>query len=113
MIALNATYGYSNDSWESEVAHFAGSAVLAGVVTGIADHYEIKHRAGTGFLVSAGGGMMGEIFASNGFSWLDFGSEVLGAGLGSVVTDRYILKRMVYETPKEGLVVGLRARIRF
>jgi len=67
---------------------------MAGTVTAIADHYGVKHRALAGFCFSKTVGVLGETMGSQ-FSWLDMASNIAGAGIGAIITDRYILAPVV------------------
>lgn len=94
LLLLSATGSLAYDGWSSELPHFAGSAVISGASTAIADYYSLEHRALIGFSVGAAVGVLGETIG-NSFSWLDLASDLLGAGVGAFVTDRFILSPVI------------------
>lgn len=84
---------------ESELSHVASGAVISGGVTAIANWYWPEHRALIGFTVGASAGFIGEAvqdLAGNGkFSLMDAVSTVIGAAIGTLITDRFILMPVV------------------
>ena len=106
IILMNASRARAYDGWDSELSHVAGSAVIAGAVTAISSHYDPPNRAWWGFAVSVTVGFLGET-TSGSFSWLDVGSDFVGAAMGAFVTDKYILKPVVIKTPEKETYVGL------
>lgn len=86
----------ANDSFNSEMSHVIGNAVLASATTVVVDKYwpEIKTPARTGFMVSAGEVILAEVVQyslGNGISLLDTLSGVFGAAIGSYATDTFYI----------------------
>jgi len=101
----------ANDSFNSELSHFAGGAAMGAGFTAVADHYGSReHRGWIGFGISTGIGVVGELASRNGdFSALDAGVNALGAALGAFATDRWILAPVVLpEQHYAGLMTGYR-----
>lgn len=98
-IAVSQVSAY--DGWTSELSHVAGSAVMAGGAAAIADHYALEDRALIGFAFSTTVGLIGETSGAR-FSSLDMISNVVGAGIGAVVTDQYILTPTISTGHKAG-----------
>lgn len=84
---------------ESELSHVAEGVVISGAVTAIANRYWPEHRALIGFTVGASAGFIGEAaqdLAGNGkFSLMDAVSTAIGAAIGTLITDRFILMPVV------------------
>jgi len=85
-----------------ESAHLAAGVVIAGAATTIADKYWSEHRALIGFSVSTACGMIGEGIdrATHGekFSSMiqDVAFHTLGAVIGSLITDKFVLAPVIY-----------------
>ncbi len=85
----------ANDHINSEAGHAVFGGVVAGAVTwGVSDRWP-EHRALVGFAASATLGLLGEAASKNGFSALDAGSHALGAAIGALVTDQYLLAPVI------------------
>jgi VanZ family protein len=89
----------TNDSLGSEMSHLAGGMLMGGVATTVADYYAPEHRTFFGFAAGAAIGVIGEVIDStdpdNRFSVLDALANGVGAALGAVATDRWILVPVV------------------
>lgn len=111
MFGLLSASVQANDSFNSELSHFAGGAAIGAGFTAVADHYGYReHRGWIGFGISTGIGVVGELASRNGdFSALDAGVNALGAALGAFATDRWILAPVVLpEQHYAGLMTGYR-----
>ena len=111
MFGLLSASAQANDSFNSELSHFAGGAAMGAGFTAVADHYGYReHRGWIGFGISTGIGVVGELASRNGdFSALDAGINALGAALGAFATDRWILAPLVLpEQHYAGLMAGYR-----
>jgi hypothetical protein len=85
----------ANDNIKSEMGHAIFGGVVAGAVTwGVSDRWP-EHRALVGFAASASLGVLTEATSRNGFSALDAGSNALGAAIGALVTDEYLLAPVI------------------
>ncbi len=84
-----------------ESAHVVSGAVISGVTTAIADKYWPDHRALIGFSVGTAFGIIGEAIdrVSNGEKFSSMAQDVafntIGAVIGTLITDRYILTPVV------------------
>ena len=85
----------ANDNIKSELSHAIFGGVVAGAVTWGADNRSPEHRALIGFGASATLGVLTEAASKNGFSALDAGSNALGAAIGAMVTDQYLLAPVI------------------
>lgn len=115
MLSLLTASAGANDSFNSELSHFAGGAAMGAGFTAIADHFGYReHRGWIGFGVSTCIGVAGELLeraSDHGdFSALDAGANVLGAAVGAYGTDRWLLAPVVLP---EAHYVGLMSRYRF
>ncbi|MGY3944119.1 hypothetical protein [Aeromonas tecta] len=115
MLGLLTASAQANDSFNSELSHFAGGAAMGAGFTAIADHYGYReHRGWIGFGVSTGLGVAGELIelasGKGDFSALDAGANALGAAVGAYSTDRWFLAPVVQP---ESHYVGLVSRYRF
>lgn len=99
-ISLLPVTTHANDSFNSEISHVAGFSIMAGSFTAIADHTGYRDdRAWLGFAVTSGIGILSESVEAlrdgGPISALDIGSDLLGAAIGSYVTDRWLLAPVV------------------
>ncbi len=105
---------YANDSFNSEFSHVAGSSVMAAGFTLVADRYLASPEpAWVGFGLATSVGVVGETasWCSGGhFSWLDLGSDALGAALGAYASQRWWLRP---ESDSRNHYLGLTAGYRF
>ena len=104
----------ATESFNSEISHAAGGALLAGGITAIADYYpEYKENRGmVGFGVSTAAGVIDFVIetAVDGNAkgqLLDLASHTLGSAFGAWLTDEYILSPIVTESKTEGKYLGL------
>ena len=109
-----------NNSFSSEVSHFAGGMVAAGAMVVVSDYYwPEQNRAWLGFTVSAVAGGLAELYqysrdentAEN--ALLDAASHALGSAVGAYITDQYILSPVIRVDEGKGTFVGLRASFVF
>ena len=88
-------------NWSGESSHVALGAVVAGVATAVANKYWPEHRALIGFSFSTAIGIIGE-----GLDRLNYGEKfssmsedvafhTLGAAIGSLITDKFILMPVI------------------
>ncbi|MEG0007205.1 hypothetical protein ACW5XF_03730 [Aeromonas lusitana] len=114
MLSLLTASAGANDSFNSELSHFAGGAAMGAGFTAIADHYGYReHRGWIGFGVSTGIGIAAELVeqaSGDDFSALDAGANALGAAVGAYSTDRWWLAPVVLP---EAHYVGLVSNYRF
>lgn len=115
MLSLLTASAGANDSFNSELSHFAGGAAMGAGFTAIADHYGYReHRGWIGFGVSTGIGIAGELIerasGKGEFSALDAGANALGAAVGAYATERWWLAPVVMP---ESHYVGLVSNYRF
>ncbi|WP_409420950.1 hypothetical protein ABHF91_14400 [Pseudaeromonas sp. ZJS20] len=103
---------YANDSFNSELSHFAGGAAMAGGISLITQHYYPEQDAfWMGFGLSSLAGILGEgtQWASGGrFSVLDAGSHMAGSLLGAVTVDHFCVSPDLYRDGEH--YVGLQVR---
>ncbi|MEO8187554.1 MAG: hypothetical protein ABI580_09360 [Burkholderiaceae bacterium] len=85
----------ANDNIKSEMSHAIFGGVVAGAVTWGASYRWPEHRALVGFGAAASLGVLTEAASKNGFSALDAGSNALGAAIGALVTDEYLLAPVI------------------
>jgi hypothetical protein len=96
-----------------ESAHVVGGAVLSGAATAIADKYWPDHRALIGFSVSTACGILGEGIdrATTGekFSSMlqDVAFNAIGAAIGTIITDKFILMPVIKRDHAENAYFGL------
>ncbi|MBV7316298.1 hypothetical protein [Shewanella sp. NIFS-20-20] len=114
------TMAKGNSSFNSEISHVAGGAVMAGAVVALSDHYWPQYnRAWVGFGVSALIGTLAELnqYSRNENSieeaLLDATSHALGSAIGAYLTDQYILSPVIKPDIKQGTFVGVQASFRF
>jgi hypothetical protein len=93
--ACFATQASATDNIKSETSHAVFGALVAGAFTWGASYKWPEHRALVGFGASASFGVLTEAVAKNGFSALDAGAHALGAAIGAVVTDEYLLAPVI------------------
>ncbi len=117
VILLASSPAPANDSFNSELSHFAGNAVIASATTIVVDKYypKIQKPAKTGFIVSASEAVLGEAaerMTGGKFSLLDAAVGTVGAAAGAYLTDKwYVAPRM--ETRKGETTYGVMATHRF
>jgi hypothetical protein len=113
-LGLTAGVVEANDSFNSELSHFAGGAAMGAGFTVISDHYwSQENRGWVGFGVGAGIGVLGEavqLASGDKFSALDATANALGAAVGAYATDQWFL--MPVASPKSQYV-GLYGHYRF
>ena len=85
----------ANDNIKSEMSHAIFGGVVAGTVTWGANYRWPEHRALVGFGAAASLGVLTEATSKNGFSALDAGSNALGAAIGALATDEYLLAPVI------------------
>lgn len=112
MLSLLTASAGANDSFNSELSHFAGGAAMGAGFTAIADHYGYReHRGWIGFGVSTGIGIAGELIeratGKGDFSALDAGANALGAAVGAYGTDRWLLAPVVLPEQHYAGLMGL------
>jgi uncharacterized protein YfiM (DUF2279 family) len=96
-----------------ETAHVLGGAAIAGVATAIADKYWPEHRALIGFSFSTACGIIGEgidraQYGEKFSSMLqDVAFHTIGAAIGAVITDRYILMPVIKRDHANSTYFGL------
>lgn len=98
-----ANPAFAADAFSSEFSHVVGGALIAGASTAVAARFWPENRALIGFTVGVTYGVLGELFDIRGrttkwngkHSALDVASTAVGAGIGAVVTDRFILMPVV------------------
>jgi len=108
--ALNA-----NDSFNSEISHVIGGAVMGGGITAVVERYYPEYREDRGWVgfglssaamiafesvtVALNGNLRGQL--------LDVASHATGSALGAFVTDQYLLSPVIQNSSSEGKYVGL------
>lgn len=92
---LFASQACATDSFSSESSHVIFGTFLGGVSTWAANFVWPEHRVLIGFGFAAGVGFVEEATAKNGFSMLDASMNMLGAAIGSGLTDRFLLAPVV------------------
>ena len=101
---------------ESELSHVVEGLIISGAATAIADRYWPEHRALIGFAVGASAGFIGEFaqdWAGNGkFSLMDAVSTAIGAAIGTLITDRFILMPVVKQQSGNSYI-GVVTQLRF
>jgi len=114
--ALLLSQLHANESFNSEISHVIGGAVMAGGITAVIDSYYPEYRderAMMGFGISSaaiiafetvnvainGGDVSGQL--------LDVAAHVAGSAVGAYVTDEFILSPVVQNSSVEGKYVGL------
>jgi hypothetical protein len=115
-IATATGHAFANDGLGSELSHAAGGAAVAGAATYLADSRWPADRGWIGFAAGTGVGILGETFdlAKGGkFSLLDVASDTLGAALGAVITDGYILRPVVATDQEQHAYFGVKGRFQF
>ncbi|GAA4498460.1 hypothetical protein [Pseudaeromonas paramecii] len=102
----------ANDSFNSELSHFAGGAAMAGGISLLSHHYYPEQDAfWMGFGLSSLAGVLGEgaQWASGGrFSALDAGSHMAGSLLGATTVEHLYIQPDLYRAQEH--YVGLQAR---
>jgi hypothetical protein len=105
----------ANDSFNSEISHVIGGAVMAGGITAVIDRYYPEYRENRG-MIGFGLSSAAIIAFESVYSafhgdirgqLLDVASHTAGSAVGAFVTDRYILSPVVQNSPTEGKYVGL------
>lgn len=111
----------ANDSFNSEMSHVIGGAVIAGGITAVVDSYYPEYKADRGMIgfgissltiiafesvtVALRGDAKGQL--------LDVASHMAGSAFGAFVTDKFILAPVVTNSPAEGKLVGLNVKYSF
>jgi hypothetical protein len=111
----------ANDSFNSEISHVIGGAVMAGGITAVVDSYYPEYKADRGMIgfgvssltiiafesvtVALRGDAKGQL--------LDVASHIAGSAFGAFVTDKFILSPVVENSTSEGKFIGLRAGVSF
>jgi len=111
----------TNDSFNSEMSHAVGGAVMAGGITAIVDSYYpeyAENRGMIGFGISSiaiileqgvecalNGGAKGQM--------LDAASHIVGSAFGAFVTDKYILSPVVTYSKNGEKTVGVQLAYSF
>lgn len=111
----------ANDSFNSEMSHVIGGAVMAGGITAVVDSYYPEYKADRGMIgfgissltiiafesvtVALRGDAKGQL--------LDVASHMAGSAFGAFVTDKFILAPVVTNSPAEGKLVGLNVKYSF
>lgn len=109
-VTLNA-----NDSFNSELSHFTGGAVMAAGITAVVDHYYPEYREDRGMIgfgissaaVVAEQGVEYALHGNARGQLLDAASHIAGSALGAYLTDQYILSPVVQNSASEGQYIGL------
>jgi len=84
-------------NWSGELDHVAGGAVIAGVSTAVANKYWPEDRALIGFSVSTAFGIISNMIdyvtsdRTFGSQLEDMAFNTLGAAIGTLITDKFIL----------------------
>ena len=102
LLLLSAATCASDAFAPDKRSHFAGGVIAGGVGAGLADRFFPKHRFIVGTLVGTLPGLaieLGDSTNEAGFSVGDLAADFLGAMLGAVVTDKFILKPVVEMGP--------------
>jgi hypothetical protein len=114
IVLLFATQAFAYEmNVGAEVAHVAGGAAIAGVATAVANNYWPEHRGLIGFGISTVVGIIGEGIdrAQTGekFSHMfeDVAFHTLGAAIGSLITDKFILMPVINRDQAKGNYIGL------
>jgi hypothetical protein len=86
------------------------------VTTAIANKYWPEHRALIGFAVGAAAGVIGEgvqDLSGNGkFGLMDAAANAVGAAIGTLVTDKFILRPVVMQQSGNSYI-GVIAQVKF
>lgn len=113
---LLSTHAGASDCLTSELSHAAGGMVISGVTTAVADKFWPEHRALIGFTVGAAAGVIGEgtqdLLGNGKFSLLDAVSNGLGAAIGTLITDKFILMPVVRQQSGNSFI-GVVAHVTF
>jgi hypothetical protein len=102
-----------------ESAHAAGGAVIAGVATAVSNKYWPEHRALIGFSFSTACVIIGEGIdrVKNGEKYSlclqDVAFHMLGAAIGSLITDKFILMPVIQRDHAGSNYYGLAVQISF
>ncbi len=107
----------ANDSFNSELSHVIGGAVIGGSVTALSEHYWPQYdRFWVGFGTSAAAGLLGEgvqYSIDGSFSLLDAGANALGGLMGAWLVDGLMLAPQVRQEGPRHAYLGIRASYRF
>ena len=99
--AFAGSFDKNTINWSSELSHLAGGTVVAGVATAVADKYWPEHRALIGFSFGIAYSII-----SNTIDYVtlertvssqleDVAFDTLGAAIGSLITDKFILMPVI------------------
>jgi len=113
--ALMITQLQANDSFNSEISHVVGGAVIAGGITAMVDRYYPEYRNDRGMIGFGVSSIAMIVFESVTIAvrgdakgqLLDIASHITGSAFGAFVSDGYILSPIVHNSPVEGKYVGL------
>jgi len=114
-IMLLTTQLEADNSFNSEMSHFLGGAVLAGGITAVVDSYYPEYRDNRGMLgfeISSAAVIVQQsiecaVYGNASGQLLDAAVHIVGSALGAFVTDQYILSPVVSNSSTEGKYVGL------
>jgi len=111
----------ANESFNSEISHVIGGAVMAGGITAVVDNYYPEYKADRGMIgfgissatiiafesvtIALNGDAKGQL--------LDVASHIAGSAFGAFVTDKFILAPVLTNSAIEGKVVGLNIKYSF
>lgn len=106
---------YAATGFNSEAAHFAFGASLAGGISAAVDSYypeHREHRAMIGFGISSVGAVLESAYeySANGNGRnqaIDALSHIAGSALGAYVTDKFILAPVIQNSATDGRYIGL------
>lgn len=121
LLTMVISYGaFADTNVPSQISHIAGGAFMAGAITAISDKYFPEYdRAWVGFTVSAVAGVLSQYYeysndtntASDALA--DAASHALGAAIGSIVTDRYILMPVASKNASGDIYLGVNLMAKF
>ncbi|MDO9207594.1 MAG: hypothetical protein Q7T91_05025 [Sulfuricurvum sp.] len=121
LIGLGSVSANANDSFNSEMSHVVGGAVMGGGITAVVDRYYPEYKEDRGMIgfgissltivafesvtVALRGDAKGQL--------LDVASHIAGSAFGAFVTDKFILSPVVKNSTNEGKFIGLQAAVSF
>jgi uncharacterized membrane protein YdcZ (DUF606 family) len=106
---------YATDSFNSEMSHAVGGAVMAGGITAVVDQYYPEYREERGMMgfgISSAAIVAYQIYeyaehGNAGGQMLDAAAHIAGSAVGAYLTDKFILSPVVSDSPSEGRYVGM------
>jgi hypothetical protein len=115
IVLLFAAQAFAKDliNVEGESGHAIGGLVIAGLTTAAASKYWPEHRALIGFGIGTAVGIIGEgidyYHKKEAFSSMfqDAAFTALGAAIGSLITDKYILAPVIKQDHAGNVYYGL------